>query len=331
MAGTKRSSSASDEEGQDHPASAGPRSSPSAIDNTTETLAGPPITGSSNVVTPRKDEIEQHVDANLDASRTHQCDKAPLSESQNTLRKSEGEDVNAHPNVSGATQCDEPSSSGSSNLSVKSEGEHVDVNPNVSEAPSSSSSTGVTKPDVIRRIKHIDQADGEKVDVNLDELVDHISELLKLREEEMLPNKKASNHSNFRWPEGLKKLNDILSFGTDLKNFTELLEKGLDFASKLKEVISGLVTTILKDIGQASLVSAGLLVVAYTLERVHDLSDNKDGCWALIKEMSRLASVVKGLKESPMGTLNVIEEATTLVVEGAIMCCTQIARSEWKR
>lgn len=160
-----------------------------------ETLPGAPkrteapIPGSSNVVS-MKYEIE-HVDVNLNVSGTHQCDKAPVSESLNLLRKSEGKNVNVNLNVPGAPQCNEASSSGSSNVSMKYEGEDVDVNLNVSEAPwcdedpSSSYSRGATKSDVINTILHkdIEEIDGKKVDVNLDNLMEHISELLKLREE----------------------------------------------------------------------------------------------------------------------------------------------------
>jgi len=121
-------------------------------------------------------------------------------------------------------------------------------------------------------IKILSKSTGKKVDVNLDNLMEHISELLKLRAEEMLRNKKASNPSNYPWPDvpGFKKLNAILSWGTDLKNFKELLSSALDFASKLKDVISGPVTTFLK--------GTGLLVVAYTLERFDYLSTNKEKC-----------------------------------------------------
>jgi len=94
-------------------------------------------------------------------------------------------------NVLGAPSCNEASSWGSSNVSMKYEGEDVDANLNVSEAPlcdedpSFSSSRGATKSDVINTILHkdIEEIDGKKVDVNLDNLMEHISELLKLREE----------------------------------------------------------------------------------------------------------------------------------------------------
>ena len=73
-------------------------------------------------------------------------------------------------------------------------------------------------------------------------------------------------------------------------------------------------------------------MVAYTLERFDDLSTNKEKCWDLLKEMCFVATVVKRLKENSKGTQDVIEEeATALLVEGAIMCCTQIDSSAWKR
>ena len=99
--------------------------------------------------------------------------------------------MNVNLNVLGAPHCNEAPSSGSSNVSMKYEGDDVDVNLNVSESPwcdedpSSSYSRGATKSDVINTILHkdIEEIDGKKVDVNLDNLMAHISELLKLREE----------------------------------------------------------------------------------------------------------------------------------------------------
>lgn len=315
------SSSSSDEKGQHHPAtSAGAPSSPSATDNyTIETLPEAPksiearIPGSSQSQSPMEYEIEGVDHINLNISGATRCDEAPSSGSPNVP-------VDANLNVSGAPSCNEAPSSSSSSSRV---------------ATTSSSSRGATKSDVINTILHKDigEEDGQKVAVNIDDLMKHISDLLKLREEEMRLHKTLSNPSSFPWPSvsGLKKLKDILSWGTDLKNLKELLSSGLEVASELKDIISGPITTVLKDIGQASVATAGLLVVAYTLERFHDVSTNKEKCWDLIKEMSYVATVVKRLKQSPKGTQeNVIEEATALVVEGAIISCTQIGRSAWK-
>jgi hypothetical protein len=198
-------SAPSDEKGHD-PTSAGARSSPSAIDSPIETLPGAPkrtevpISGSPNVV-PMKYEVE-HADANLNVSGAQQCDEAPVSESSDVPLKSEGE------NVSGAPGCN--------------------------EAPSSSSSSDATKSGLLSSIRHIAKVEG-KDGVDVDKLMQHISELFKLREDR---HQKASIPSNFPWPDvpGLTKLKKILSFGTDLKNLKELLSAVSQFVSDLVRI-----------------------------------------------------------------------------------------------
>ena len=83
--------------------------------------------------------------------------------------------------------------------------------------------------------------------------------------------------------------------------------------------------------GHASLATTGLLVVVYSLERYEELSSNKEECRRLLKEMCCVANVVKQLKESPEGLETVTEDATALLVEGAIMRCTQIDSPLWKK
>lgn len=93
----------------------------------------------------------------------------------------------------------------------------------------------------------------------------------------------------------------------------------------------GPVKAILKGIGKASVATAGLLVVAYTLERFDDLSTNKEECLDLLKEIVYVANLVKIFKQSPKGSHGVIEDAKELIVEGAVMCCVQMDTSLWKR
>jgi hypothetical protein len=78
--------------------------------------------------------------------------------------------------------------------------------------------------------------------------------------------------------------------------------------------------------GPASMVAAGFLVVANILERFEDVRSNKKECLDLLKEMLKLAKLVKDFEEKERrGELqDEIEAATALIVKGSIICCAQI-------
>lgn len=182
-----------------------------------------------------------NVDARLNVSGPPRCDDGSSSGSSNVPNtRSEEEDADVNLNASGDPPCiNEASTSGSSNVPNRSEEQDVDFNLNVSgdprcinEAPSCSSSSGATKsrPDLISSIRK-DIVEVE--DVNLDDLMNHISELLKLREEGK--QQQASNIRKFPWPNvpGLQKLKEIVSFGTDLQKLQNMLSAALTFGSEL--------------------------------------------------------------------------------------------------
>lgn len=208
-------------------------------------------------------------------------DEAPFSGSLNVSMKSKGKNVDV-------SLCDEASSD------LPKTSEDVDVNLNISGAPrcdeapsSSSSSSGPTKSKsvLIRSIrKDIDNVK----DFNLDDLMKHMSELLKLREK------------------------DRQSFGI--------------VARKLKDMREPL-KALQRAIGNAGLVFSSALLVAETVEIFDTAFTNTEKCWHLIKEMNYVAIVHKSLKESAEGMQDVMQDATSLTYEGALVCCTQIGGS----
>lgn len=197
--------------------------------------------------------------------------------------------------VSGVPGCDKAPSSGSSNVSLKSEGEDVDARLNVEKrpvttsagaAPSESGPFSQAPPGASHDeastsgsdpISSIPKDIVGVEDVNLDDLMNHISELLKLREEGK--QQQASNLRKFPWPNGpnvpgLQKLKEIVSFGTDLQKLQNIVSSALAVGSELKDIIHGPVTALLKAIGKVSVATAGLLVVAHTLETLDDAFTN---------------------------------------------------------
>jgi hypothetical protein len=123
--------------------SADPQSAPSAIDSPIENLPGAPKRTEAPIS-----------GSNLNVSGA----EAQVSESSNVPLISEGENVNANQNVSGPPGCN--------------------------EAPSSSSSTGAIKSGLLSSIRHTDitKVDRKYV-VDVDKLIEHISDLFKQREE----------------------------------------------------------------------------------------------------------------------------------------------------
>lgn len=75
-------------------------------------------------------------------------------------------------------------------------------------------------------------------------------------------------------------------------------------------------------------------MVANILERFETVSANQEDCLCLLEEMNKLAQHVKQLKERDdlkKGMESLIKEATELILEASIMCCTQIEDSKFRR
>jgi hypothetical protein len=88
--------------------------------------------------------------------------------------------------------------------------------------------------------------------------------------------------------------------------------------------------------GAADMVTTPFVVVANILERFDDVGDNKNECISLLKEIIHLAKLIREFRERPQlngteGITGVIREATELIVEGSILCCTQMKSSKFSK
>ena len=94
-------------------------------------------------------------------------------------------------------------------------------------------------------------------------------------------------------------------------------------------------TVVCNSMGSTNnIVAAGFLVVANILERIEDVRANQIECLSLLKEMTKLAKVVKEFKERAnlRGKMyDEIKDTTTLIVKGCLMCCTQIDSSKFSK
>lgn len=188
--------------------------------------------------------------------------------------------------------------------------------------PSSSTST---VPELTKKIEHHVAVGAEKDSINVEGIIQDISELFKIIKTKSSDEKPSTGDY---WPSSS-------SFST----LKEILSEGANAALATKDIISSsegmkVVKHLLIGLGQAHWAVAGLLVVANILERFETVAANQDECLSLLEEMSKLAHHVKDLKERPglkKGMESSIRNATEMIVEGALMCCTQIKSSKFSR
>jgi len=161
-----------------------------------------------------------------------------------------------------------------------------------------SSSSFPTESDVIKIMHKAAAVDEENGNVNLEGLIQHISELLELIKRNKSDKKRSTDH---HWPKcsGFLKLKEVLS----------------EAASSLNDIIPT-APNLLKGIGQAHWVTAGLLVVSNILER-----------FELAKYVQELKERLR-LKE---GMKDLIQEALEMIVKASIMCCVQINSPKFSR
>jgi len=197
------------------------------------------------------------------------------------------------------------------------------ANDKVGEGSSSSSknddATIQTAPDLTSKI--VKDVDGEIVD--LDGLIKHISELLDIIQ---------ANNSSLQLQ---RRAEDY--FPTTSKIFSKFKK----FLFDAKDVIPGeaiktAVVVVLKGMGAPDMVITPFVVVANILERFDDVGDNKNECISLLKEIIHLNALIREFRERPQlngteGITGVIREATELIVEGSILCCTQMKSSKFSK
>lgn len=188
--------------------------------------------------------------------------------------------------------------------------------------PSSSTST---VPELTKKIEDHVAVGAENESINLEDIIQYISELFKIIKKESSGKKPSTGDY---WPSSscFSTLKDILSEGTDGALATKDIISSSEGMKVVKHLLIGL--------GQAHWAAAGLLVVANILERFEMVAANRDECLSLLEEMSNLAHHVKALKERPRlkkGMESSIRNATEMIVEGALMCCTQINSSKFSR
>eukprot|EP01018_Ginkgo_biloba_P001072 Gb_13428 [translate_table: standard] len=189
----------------------------------------------------------------------------------------------------------------------------------IPSAPTPSPQSALIEP-ILKAANHANSSD-----IDLDALISHISHLLAA-----IKNSSEKNPFPWQWPTS-----------SDFSELREFVVEGSDLISKEKESLSKLsgdaktvAMSILKGIGEAHWAAAGLLVVSSILERFESISANNTECLQLLEAMSRLALHIKHLKDRTNlkeGMGDTIQEAVSMIVQGSILCCTQMKSSKFSK
>jgi len=169
--------------------------------------------------------------------------------------------------------------------------------------------------------------------VNLDDLINHISELLQKKKLDKKGKKKRWDKNKRQTP------NPLPTTSAGFSKLRELFSKGIDCISALKDKFPSqeakiVAQGVIKGIGQGHFVDAGFLLISNILERMESLSENEAQCLILLEEMFKLAKHIKELNARPQLRKAMEEtnkEGTELIMEASLMCCYQIDRSKFNK
>ncbi|KAH9307783.1 hypothetical protein KI387_035694 [Taxus chinensis] len=100
------------------------------------------------------------------------------------------------------------------------------------------------------------------------------------------------------------------------------LEKG-DFVSQLGETRKP-VTAILQGVGKVHWIVGGLAIVAYLLDQIDQMQENRTQILELLRQMVKLAGHIRQLNYEMPQYEKKFNEAIFLIVEGSMMCASQL-------
>ncbi|GLJ51126.1 hypothetical protein SUGI_1088340 [Cryptomeria japonica] len=179
----------------------------------------------------------------------------------------------------------------------------------------SSSSSSVVTPS--QRIDEILMTSAEKPNFDLSQLIEHIDALLVHYGAQ--PRKKNPIR---------EKLGELPS-AAGASNLAEQVSTNVkQIANEIKECSGNKHETsiaVLNAIGNVHWIAVGFLVVGAVLNVVDTIENNKEECFRLLKSMNDLAKVILQLQRLPtLKELHMkLKESINLIVDGAILCCSQ--------
>lgn len=202
--------------------------------------------------------------------------------------------------------------------------------------------TGVTTSSQLQRIPpssyrvptasdHMNKAGTEEnAKLDLDGLIMHIYKLFEFREGKISSYNLKTAQQYWPTSQSFINLRKLLYEGTNYaNNISSVSAKSSSLSAKI------IVSSLLQSMGSANnIIAAGFLVVANILERIEEVRTNRMECLSLLREMTKLAKVVKDFKERAHLKEKMhdeIKDATSLILEGSLMCCAQIDSSKFSK
>lgn len=166
--------------------------------------------------------------------------------------------------------------------------------------------------------------------LDLDGLMTHISKLFEFREGKISSYNLKTAQQYWPTSQSFINLRKLLYEGT---NYANNISSGSAKSSSVSAAI--IVNSLLQSMGSANnVIAAGFLVVANILERIEEVRTNRMECLSLLREMTKLAKIVKDFKERAHlkeKMSDEIKDATSLILEGSLMCCAQIDSSKFSK
>ncbi|XP_057842406.2 disease resistance protein RPV1-like isoform X2 [Cryptomeria japonica] len=104
----------------------------------------------------------------------------------------------------------------------------------------------------------------------------------------------------------------------------------LEFVNKHIQLTKGdegtreAVAQILQKVEKAHRMAGGLALVVFLLDQIDQISENRSECIQLVRQMAKLAGHIRKLKYDMPQEEDILNEAVLLVVEGSIMCASQL-------
>ncbi|KAH9307910.1 hypothetical protein KI387_035821, partial [Taxus chinensis] len=176
--------------------------------------------------------------------------------------------------------------------------------------------------------KLVEQFKSGKYEIDVDDLINAINALLqsKISKKNDQDNRKDEGTSKKTWASFIKSGSDFLKFVNDHIKETNKKE---DFSHSI--AATKIASDILDKLGNIHWMVGGLSIIAYLLEKIDKVSDNRSECLELLKYMLNLAHHIKKLSVEIPEEAEKLKIAVLIIVEECIKCAAQLNSKKFSR
>ncbi|KAH9307922.1 hypothetical protein KI387_035833 [Taxus chinensis] len=228
----------------------------------------------------------------------------------------------AEPSTTGPSQQDIPTKSSGSEICKKNE---MEDNTSRSQAEPPTTSSSRQSPTLE---KLVEQFKSGKYEIDVDDLINAINALLqsKISKKNDQDNRKDEGTSKKTWASFIKSGSDFLKFVNDHMKETNKKE---DFFHSI--AATKIASDILDKLGNIHWMVGGLSIIAYLLQKIDKVSDNRSECLELLKYMLNLAHHIKKLSVEIPEEGEKLKITVLIIVEECIKCAAQLKCKKFSR